>query len=439
LTYEEASARTVAIVDEHLLGGGVGRALIGELLRAHRVRLVADRRVAASTAGQELLLTATLLIRRMGIAVEVDAVDAPLIATGPPFVGVGLHQALRSVADQLLPGTEFRLGASEEAADVEFLLGSSEAVGSAVRLFRVGVCGSRAAVAAASADLEIEEDARVAALAAAGLVAAQAFRSFTAQLAAELDVQIAKDFSFEEHCELEIAEILGIELDAFHGSVLGGIDFISAGAITNASLYTLFRIGAQLDGRAIERKDLDPPDLNRYLLALARHLDLPKVDILAEASTGDIRLEGRALLYNERTREQLQPLANTVAVGVDHVPSRWLVQSEEPGLLVVGATEGFEAYASYHRPEMACAGCLHPTAPPDEATRVVATISFVSFFAGFFQALLLAALANGHEPKGQVIRALPFGFSRPVVSCTPLAPNPDCPVVCSASRLARAA
>lgn len=439
MTYEEASARTVAIVDEHLLAGGVDRALIGELLRGHRVRLIADRRVAASVAGQELTLTATLLIRRMGIAVEVDAPDAPLIATGPPFVGDTLHQALRSVADQLLPGTEFGLGASEEAAHVEFTLGSSEAVGSALRLLRVGVIGSRAVVAASAVDLEIEEDARVAALAAAGLVAGEAFRSFAAQLAAELDVQIAKDFSFEEDCELDIAEILGVELDAFRAPVLGAIDFISAGAITNACLYTLFRIGAQLDGRTIERKDLDPPDLNRYLLALARHLDLPKVDILAEASTGDIRLEGRSMLYNERTREQLQPLANTVAVGVDHVPSRWLVQSEEPGLLVVGATEGFEAYASHHRPGVACAGCLHPTAPPDEATRTVPTISFVSFFAGFFQALLLAALANGHEPKGQVIRALPFAFAGPVVSCTPLAANPDCPVACPASRLARAA
>jgi hypothetical protein len=87
LTYEEASARTVAIVDEHLLAGGVDRALIGELLRRHRVRLIADRRVAASPAGQELTLTATLLIRRMGIAVEVHTPDAPLIATGPPFVG----------------------------------------------------------------------------------------------------------------------------------------------------------------------------------------------------------------------------------------------------------------------------------------------------------------------------------------------------------------
>jgi molybdopterin/thiamine biosynthesis adenylyltransferase len=437
LTYDEASARTVAIIDEHLLGGDADRALIGELLRGHRVRLVADRRVAASLAGQELTLTATMLIRRMGMAVEVDAPDAPLLAGGPPFVGEHLHAALCSVADQLLPDTEFRLGASDAVADIEFVLGASKPTGAARRTLHVGAVGSRAIVTASAAG--IAEQARITALAAAGLVAAQAFRSFAAGLDIELGVQIAKDFSFEGDCELDVAVVLGVGLDAFAAPVLGDVDFISAGAITNASLYTLFRSGAELRGRTIERKDLDPPDLNRYLLALARHLDLSKVEILAEASAGDIQLEGESMLYDESTRERLQPLADTVAVGVDHVPSRWLVQSEEPELLVVGATEGFEAYASYHRPGMACAGCLHPTAPPNEATRTVATISFASFFAGFFQALLLAALANGHDPQGQVIRALPFAYAGPVISCTPLAANATCPVGCDAAQQIRAA
>src|SRR5206468_5332398 len=191
------------------------------------------------------------------------------------------------------------------AADIEFVLGSSSAVGSAARALRVGVARSRALVHASTAALEIEEGARVAALAAAGLVAAQSFRSFAAKLAVELGVQIPKDFSFREACELDIAEILGVDFDAYVSPVLGNIDFISAGAITNASLYILFRLGAQLDGRAIEGKTLDPPDLNRYMLALAHHLDLAKVDILAETSTGDIRLERRAMLYNERTRDKL--------------------------------------------------------------------------------------------------------------------------------------
>jgi len=439
LTYEDASARTVAIVDEQLLRGGADRTLIGEMLRRHRARLVADPRVVASLAGQELILTSTLLIRRMGMALEVAAPDAPLLAAGPPFVGDTVHEALRSVADQLLPDTEFGIGVSDEVADVEFVLGPSAAAGPARRCLRVGAVGSRAVVVPVAADLEVEADARIAALAAAGIVASQTFRSFAAHLAEELGIEISKDFSFESDCELDIAEILGVEIDSLISSALGNVDFISAGAITNASLYTLFRIDARLHGRTIERKDLDPPDLNRYLLSLARHLGLLKVDILTDASTGDISLGGRAMLYDENSREELQPLAKTVAVGVDHVPSRWLVQSEEPELLVVGATEGFEAYASFHRLRAACAGCLHPTAPPDEATRTVATISFVSFFAGFFQALLLAALANGQEPSGQVIRALPFAFAGPVISCTPLAANPDCPVRCRASRIARVA
>lgn len=434
MTYEEASARTVAIIDEQLLGGGGDRAEIGEMLRRHRVRLTADPQVAGSLAGQEAILTATLLIRRMGMALEVAAPDAPLLASGPPFSGESFHEALLSVADQLLPDTAFRLGATAEVADIEFILGSSAAAGSAYNLLRVGVTGSRAIVAAADVQLEISEAARIVALAAAGIAAAQAFRSFVAMLAEMLGIEIAKDFSFDDACELDLAEILGVDVDSLIAPALGDIDFISAGAITNSSQYTLFRIDARLRGRTIERKALDPPDLNRYLLALARHLERPKVEILVEASAGEIVLEGYELLYDERTREQLQPLAKTVALGVDHVPSRWLVQSEEPELLVVGATEGFEAYASYHRLGMACAGCLHPTAPPDEATRTVATISFVSFFAGFFQALLIAALANGLEPKAQVIRALPFAFAGAVVSCTPLAANRDCPVRCRASQ-----
>jgi len=436
VTYDESSARTLAIVDEQLLGGRADRPLIGEMLRRHRVRLLADSRVAGSLAGQELILTATLLVRRMGMALEIAASDAPLLASGPPFSGGTLHGALHSVADQLLPGTEFRIGASDEVVDIEFVLGSLAPTGAARHCLWVGAAGSRAVVTAAPADLEISEQGRIASLAAAGIVAAQAFRSFAASLADELDIDIPKDLSLAVDCALDLVEILGVDADSLVSPALGDIDFISAGAITNAALYTLFRIDARLQGRTIEGKDLDPPDLNRYLLALTRHLGLPKVDILVQAATPVISLTGRAMLFDETTREQLEPLAKTVALGADHVPSRWLVQSAEPALLVVGATEGFEAYASYHRPGMACAGCLHPSAPPDEATRTVATISFVSFFAGFFQALLLAALANGAEPKAQVIRALPFAFAGPVVSCTPLAANADCPVSCRASLLA---
>lgn len=438
MSYEEASARTVAIIDEHLLGGGADRGRIGEMLRGHRIRLVADRRVAASVAGQELILTTTLLVRRMGMDLEVSAPDALLRAVGPPFEGATLYEALRSVENELLPGTEFTIGTSR-FVELEFVLGSSQATGQAARSLRVGVVGSRAVVAPVDERLEIEVEARLPALAGAGIVAAQSFRAFAARLPSEFGVEISKDFSFQTCCEIDLAGVLGLEPHELVVPSLGRVDFISAGAITNASLYTLLRLGAELRGRVIERKEFDPPDLNRYLLALRRHLGQRKVDILASLAHGAVEMAGVEALYDETTRGQLAALAPSVLVGVDHVPSRWLVQSEEPERLVVGATEGFEAVVSFHRPGLPCAGCLHPTRPPDEETRTVPTISFVSFFSGLFQAVLLAALANGHEPCGQVIRALPFAYSGPVVQVSALAGNPDCPVGCPPSRTARAA
>jgi hypothetical protein len=439
VTYGEASARTVAIVDEHLLGGGADRVRIGEMLRSHRVRITADQQVAVSTAGQELILTATLLVRRMGMALEVVAPDAPLRAIGPPFEGATVHEALRSIEDELLPETQFGIGFSEASVDIEFALGSSTATGRAELVLRVGAFGSRAVVAPVGEMHEIEAEARLAALAAAGIAAAQAFRSFASRLPGEFGIEISKDFSFDARCEIDFAEILGLDPEKLLAPSLGRVDFISAGAITNASLYTLLRLAAELRGRVIEQKELDPPDLNRYLLALSRHLGCDKVGILASASRGRVEMTGVGALYDEATRERLAPLAPSVMVGVDHVPSRWLVQSDKPATLVVGATEGFEALVSFHQPALPCAGCLHPTSPPDEATRTVPTISFVSFFCGFFQALLLAALATGNKPGGQVIRVLPFAYSGPVVQVSGLARNSACPVCYPHARIARAA
>ena len=439
MTYEEASARTVAIVDEYLLGGGADRVRIGELLRAHGVRLVAGPVVAASVAGQEMVLTTMLLLRRMGMRVEVVAVDAPLLASGPPFEGATLHDALCFVEDELLPGTQFAIGLSDTVVDIEFVLGSAAPTGKAKRALRIGANGSRGVVAPIEEHLEVEHDARLAALATSGIAAAQAFRSFAAELAGEFGVELAKDFSFGEGCAIDLTEILGVDVEDLLAPTLGHVDFISAGAITNSALYTLLRIGAQLRGRVIERKEIDPPDLNRYLLVLARHLGLAKVAILTGVSRERVKMTGVEALYQEETQAALAPLASSVMVGVDHVPSRWLVQSEEPERLVVAATEGFEALVSFHRPGLPCAGCMHPTSPPNEATRTVPTISFVSFFSGFLQALVLAALATGHEPPNQVIRALPFAWAGAVVQVTALAANTACPVGCARSRILRGA
>jgi hypothetical protein len=230
VTYEEASARTVAIVDEHLLGGGADRTRIGEMLRRHTVRLVADERDATSIAGQELLLTTTLLVRRMGMALEMAAPDAPLLASGPPFEGTTLHEVLRSVEHELLPRTHFAIGPSDTVVEIEFVLGASAATGRAERVLRIGAVGAHAVVAPIDEDIDVEAEARLAALAASGVAAAQAFRSFAARLPSEFGDEMAKDFSFEAPCEIDLDEVLGVEVRQLLQPSLGRVDFISAGA-----------------------------------------------------------------------------------------------------------------------------------------------------------------------------------------------------------------
>lgn len=135
------------------------------------------------------------------------------------------------------------------------------------------------------------------------------------------------------------------------------------------------------------------------------------------------------LMKSEASRHEILPFAPRVLVGVDHIPSEYLS---------VGSTQSLEVVVSQHRPGDACAGCLHPEEPPDrDAT--VATISFVSFWAGLLQALYLISETLAVEPAGQVVTCWPFGWDGVTLLWHPLAPQARCPVSCDASRaIARA-
>ena len=435
MDYRLASSRTTLLLAQ--LIPGRSHDWIGDKLRRMRVGITADESVVEAIAGQELLLTTTLLIRRMGMAVDIAAPDAVLVAAGPPFTGSTLYEALDSIADELLPDTCCRCGAVGGEVEIEFVLGASHPRGGAGRVLRAGARRGICQIVSPEDEAPIGANARIAALACAGLVAAQSVRAFLGHVAPE---QQAKRTDLSG-VVLDLVETLGFDPDALPALDFGRVDFISAGAISHAALYTLFRFrGAALDARVIESKELDPPDLNRYALALAYHLELAKAKILEALSAGPIGIHGIAARYDESTRAMIAPLADVVAVGVDHVQSRWFVQREDnPDFLVVGATEGFEAFVSWHTPKTACAGCYHPTPPPDQETRIVPTISFVSFLSGYFQALLLAARAAGEQLPAQTMHIRPLAYAAADVRYYPLAPNPQCPVGCQASQQAREA
>ena len=435
-----ALSRTTRLLNEQLLGASGDCDRIADLLADFTVQLVADMDVAATRAGQELILAANLLIRRMGMAVHAHVPDAPLVAAAPPYEGTSLHEALRGVADELIPATRFGIDLAD-AAQVTFVLGGSCHAGAEPTL-RVGLNDLCATVRPAAADpaARFDADAVLAALAAAGCVASQSLRAFLPSLTKAFGIEI-RSHSFELHHEIEIdLEQLFPGLGELpQPQQLGWIDFISAGAITNASVYTLLRCdGLDADARVIEREDVDLSNLNRYMLALSRDLGKLKIRVLEGVGTARFRIRGSPELFTEESRSRLLPLASRVLVGVDDVRSRWAVQQEEPRWLCVGATEGFDALVSTHRPGQACAGCIHPF-PNDDRDEIVPTISFVSFLAGFLQALALLDEAGGAEHHEQVIHCMAFGWEKPVIVRMLLAQQAQCPVCGDVSGSAEAA
>ena len=121
------------------------------------------------------------------------------------------------------------------------------------------------------------------------------------------------------------------------------------------------------------------------------------------------------------------PLAPSVLVGVDHIPSRWLVQEANPVWLAVGATEDFFASVSFHAPKLACAGCAHPEY--SEVGGPIPTIAFVSFIGGLMLAALLAEhIAQQNLPLDQQQRiATTLRLDQPV-TWEPLKVNERCPL-----------
>lgn len=436
LSRAEALSRTTRLLNEQLLGGRGDPDQLADLLGDFTVRLVADADVVATRAGQELILAANLLVRRMGMAVRIEASDAPLIAPAPPYEGEWLHEALCSVEHELIPSTAFALNVPGQA-DVTFILGSS-AHENSEPAFRVGVADLRATVKPAFADPDAPLDAEsvIAALAAAACVASQSLRAILPGLAEAVGVEIRSHSAELDHAiEIDLEQLFPGLADLPRRNH-GRVDFISAGAITNAALYTLLRLeGFGAIARVIEPEELDLSNLNRYMLALTTHLGQLKIRILERFGTRLFRIAGEPERFDDESRGRLRPLAPRVLVGVDHVRSRWTVQREHPRWLCVGATEGFDALVSIHRPGEPCAGCIHPF-PNDDRDEVVPTVSFVSFFAGFLQALALLHDASGIRSAEQVIHCMAFGWEKPVLMRMPLAAQAQCPVCGGASAAA---
>jgi hypothetical protein len=322
----EALARTAQLLrmdvfdtpeddDRHIVAG----------LRATTARLAADRKNLTSCAGQTALVTLYAQLAMMGLQIDLDIPDVELTCPQPPLNCGDLPTALVNYSDDLLPGGSSTPGTK---ADITFALGDTgtpnpdiRVSGTATHAFVGPPDGARHV--AWSGDLPIG------AIAAAAAAAAEGARAAIARIATVLDRPHPANQFWTRHpgrrVDLDLSRYTGADT-----ADIGEIDVISAGAITNAAVYTLLRMpGVQAALRVIDIDRLVLGNLNRYALGRRSLLRELKTTVLAGYTTTRISIDGQPQFLDDHTAGSLRPFAPALLVGVDHIPSRWIA-NERP-------------------------------------------------------------------------------------------------------------
>jgi hypothetical protein len=412
-----ALERTVDLVRRDLFPSAADEDVVAALTGT-RVRLCAGEQELMSPAGQVALTTAAIVAAECGIELVLDLAQAPLLGVQPPLAGGNIAEALVGLTGKLITRARLEDGAE---ADLTIALGSTRCreVG-ALRL----AASSTGVTLAPAGEITLSpwpEEQVFAALLGGVAAGTEAFRAAMRRLASG---------GHSPASARAVREPLPITLAVAEPALvrdLGALDVISAGAIAQWMLFALLRVpGLYGRLRFFDADTLGESNLNRYPLAHRDVLERAKVRVLEELS-GNLEISGVQMRFNERLAE-LAELAPTVAVGVDHVPSRWIAQAAAPGRVLVGATSHFEVVISDHPPGEPCAGCLYRDGEDDG--REIPTVSFISAFGGILLAQRL--LADTGARGALHLRAWPLSLAgpRPLVE-RPVARRAGCPAGCA--------
>jgi hypothetical protein len=408
------------VSDEELLDALTGTSVV----------LSAGLDVVQTHSGQSAIVAAATLMLRTGHGVFLDFPDALLLGAQPPLrSGGGLLGALLECGADLLPGRDFKLGRPAAAADLAIAFGNAapapaelalalDATDWAARLSRGG---NRSPWSGG--------DWPIGGLACGALAAGEAFKTAMRTLKPRAATPLFDDWY--EACTEATVELA--PRGAMQTPDLGTFDVISGGAIANGALFALLRL-PEVTGscRVLDDDASALSNLNRNALLRRSRLALMKVEDLASYANG-LAIGGLAVRFEETFSDV--HLADTVLVGVDHIPSRWAVQRTGPAWLGVGATDRFTVQVSRHRSADPCAGCAYPYG--NDPGGDIPTVAFVSFWSG----LLLAVELLGRpsvEVSGTIGQRL-FCALRPesfAASRLPLALHPECPLGCGARKAA---
>lgn len=375
MTTDDQLARTVLLLQSDL-GIEDAQIVLRELLSPVIV-LVADAATIQTFAGQVAISTAAMLAARSGHQVFIDTPDAPLVGYQPPLEGHTFHEAIGRIGSQLVDGATVAIGCPLLPADIAFVFGDGNAgIGTrAAQIYSVGCSNWTGSLRAWPRQCAWTADNwPTGPMAAGALVAAEAFKiAGGALLPRNSNSGHFRDlFAPTDEATFRVApESTPMTSD------LGDFDIISAGAVSNGFLYAMLRI-PNVSGscRVFDEDVSEDGNRNRNMLLTPNHVRNPKVQALENVG-GATEIKG---LPRHFVASDLPLLAPRVVVGVDDIPTRWLLAGAKVDWMGVGATTHFAAMASVHYPYAACAACLHPRDEVIEGP--TPTVAFVSFMSG---------------------------------------------------------
>lgn len=423
--------RTLRLMRDDPVGDLSDEVLL-EALISTRAVLVADGPTLQSHSARVAFATTAQLAARSGARVYLVAPDVNLNTPMAPLRFPRLVESLVDLGADLIPGCAIEVGATPGAVDVAVIFGGTKWDGAAGLTFRLTASRWSGWI---SADGPIPSWTSTAwplgGLAAAGLAAAEVFKCSMRKLGrlARNPELHAEQFAPVRTAHFPLApESIGDVGD------LGAFDVVSAGAIAQGALFSVFQIpGVRGAFRLIEPERADTSNMNRYPLLRRSHIGSFKANDVAELAPVGLRATPITDRFDSDLAGSLAPLAPRVLVGVDDIPSRWSVQASWPAWLGVGATSHYCAMVSHHVPDLPCAGCLHPR---DESLAApIPTAAFVSFWAGLMLAARFVISVAGSEPpaaKQQVY--LPTLRLDAGAWSSPVAFRPNCRLACGVHR-----
>ena len=429
--FEELS-RTVLLCRDYVIDT-VSDEEICRSLQAPHVLCVSDPQNLSSHSGQTALVTLVSLLSRMGMQVHLEIPETSIRLPQPPLRGLLLRQALVESSGTLISGATVQVGRGFDP-DLIFVLGDTDfEVGNVFswRLYGgdwLGALTSRGKVQAWTAEWPVGS------MVSAALAANEAFKFVMRRLPLRQRTDEAY-FELSHSCLWDFGSVHVPK----EGVDVGTVDIISAGAISQAALYSLLRLPRlRMCGRVFDDDITGLSNLNRNMLTEGKDVGLAKVQLIAQRCGTSLRIEPILARFGGEYPGS-KSLSARVLVGVDDIPSRWEAQRQAPSWLAVSGTSHFGISSSAHSLADPCSGCLHPI--DDEAgSRPIPTVSYVSFWAGLTMAVRLVreATFNAYPRIRQQLWLIPLRMEEAHAAVwSPVAARRDCPVRCAASQSLR--